>query len=259
MTDSDNRESAAAPARPDIDADLARLWDVVSNGGIAVVPSGLGYGIASGSLEGVKRINEAKGRGTHKRNGMFMGEVGAREVLQLENWQWDIIDCVIQDYDLPFGVVARYNADHPLMQKLHPELLALSTFNGTVGTAFNEGSPFLDGLSRLSYENLLPICGSSANLTGTGVKYRVEDIEEEVLAVADLVLDYGLCRYYKEKVATTQINFETMQLTRWGACFDLIADVLRRHFGIDLPPDPGRDENLNGHVNEFALGGAPAK
>jgi len=242
-----------AYGRPDIDGDMRRLWEVFTSGGIAIIPSGLGYGIAGGSKEAVQLINETKARGKHKRNGMFMGERGAREILVLGQREWDIIDCVTKDYDLPLGVVAPYRPEHPLIQKLDPELLELCTARGTIGTAFNEGSPIQDQLADLAYDNVYPICGSSANMSGTGVKYRVEDIEPPVVAIADLVLDYGLCRYYKEKVATTQINFATMQLTRWGACFDLIADLLKRHFGIELPPDPGREANLNGHVNEFAL------
>lgn len=241
--------------RPDVKGDLKLLWDCLSGGGIAIVPSAIGYGIAGGSKDAVMKINETKMRGTHKRNGMFMGDRGAREILDLPQEKWDIINCITEDYDLPLGVIAPYRADHPLIRKLDPELLANCTAGSTISTALNEESPFLDPLADLSLDNLIPICGSSANMTGTGVKYRVEDIEEPVRAIADLILDYGLCRYYKEKVATTQINFATMQLTRWGACFESIADVVHRHFGIEFPADPGRDANLNGHVNEFALAG----
>jgi hypothetical protein len=46
-----------------------------------------------------------------------------------------------------------------------------------------------------------------------------------------------------------------MRVHRFGAYYDLIADILKRHFNMDLPPDPGRVANPNGHVNEFILAG----
>jgi hypothetical protein len=40
---------------------------------------------------------------------------------------------------------------------------------------------------------------------------------------------------------------------RIGSCYELIADVLKRHFGVVLPADPGRDVNPSGHLQEFAF------
>lgn len=104
----------------------------------------------------------------------------------------------------------------------------------------------------MSFEHLHPVFGTSANLTGTGVKNRVEDIQPEILAAADLVLDYGPTRL-EISVGGTQFDFRTMELVRWGALFDSIAHVLKRHFDLDLPPGPGRTAGPHGHVNEFVL------
>jgi len=40
---------------------------------------------------------------------------------------------------------------------------------------------------------------------------------------------------------------------RIGSCYELIADVLKRHFDVDLPADPGRKVNPSGHLNEFVF------
>jgi hypothetical protein len=53
--------------------------------------------------------------------------------------------------------------------------------------------------------------------------------------------------------AGTLINWDTMEVVRFGACHELIAGVCLRHFSWDLPPDPGRAANPSGHVDEFAL------
>jgi tRNA A37 threonylcarbamoyladenosine synthetase subunit TsaC/SUA5/YrdC len=244
------------PGRPDIEGDTRRLWDVLSNGGTAVFPTDLGYGFGTGSKEGVDRINATKQRGSHKRQGMLTGNAIQSEIHILEQHQWDIINCIAYDYKLPIGIIAKYRPEHPLMRKmkeLHPDLLKLTTAQGTLASDLNAGGPFVEALCQLSLENLQPIIGSSANVSGRGSKYRVEDIEPEILDAADLVLDYGLCRYYTYQVSATHINFVTMEVTRMGACYDLIGDILKRRFNWEVPPDPGREVSPNGHVNEFSL------
>jgi hypothetical protein len=43
-----------------------------------------------------------------------------------------------------------------------------------------------------------------------------------------------------------------MEVIRIGSCYELISDVLRRQFGVELPPDPG-SRRCVGHIDEFAL------
>ncbi len=94
--------------------------------------------------------------------------------------------------------------------------------------------PFLDVLGRLSYENQIPIIGSSANVTQQGVKFRVEDIESEVIAAADMVIDYGLMRWASYNFSSTMIDFRDYSVVRNGACFDLLQDLLRRQYNIEI-------------------------
>lgn len=241
--------------RPDFAADRDRLWDVLSNGGIAIVPTNLGYGLSGCTTEAVNRINETKGRGAHKRNGMLMGYAIQPELQILDAYQREIVDCVTRDYNLPLGVIAPYRADHPILREVEPELLKSCTARGTMSTALNTGGPFNEHIARLSLEHLRPVFGSSANLTGQGGKVRVEDIEPDIIALADLVLDYGLAPLHHYNIASTQINFMTMKVNRMGAFYDVISGILKRHFDWDLPPDPGREVSPHGLVNEFELRG----
>lgn len=243
------------PGRFDVAADRKRLWDVISNGGIAIVPTNLGYGLSACTVEAVNRINAAKGRGAHKRNGMLMGFAIEPELHILDSHQRDIVDCVTKDYNLPLGVIAPYRADHPILQNIDPAILKTCTARGTMSTALNTGGPFNEHIARLSLEHLRPVFGSSANLTGQGGKVRVEDIEPEIIAIADLVLDYGLAPLHHYRIASTQINFATMKVNRYGAFYDVISDILKRHFDWDLPVNPGREVSPHGLVNEFELRG----
>jgi tRNA A37 threonylcarbamoyladenosine synthetase subunit TsaC/SUA5/YrdC len=242
--------------RPDIEADKRRLIDVVTNGGIAIIPSNLGYAFVAGTAEATRRIIEVKQRGPHKRQGMVMSLATEREVHDVSQRKRDIIDCITIDYNLPLGVIAQYRPDHPLIKKLDPYLLKVGTARGSIGTAVNDGAPFNVALEEYSREHWAPFFGSSANLTGRGCKHRVEDIEPEVIAAADLVLDYGLCRYHAYRNTSTQINFDTMEVMRVGACYELIADILKRRFNWELPLDLSGKISEHGHFNEFALASA---
>ena len=241
--------------RPDIESDKRRLIDVVTNGGIAIIPSNLGYSFVASTPEANRRIIEAKGRGAHKRNGIVMSAATEREVHVVDQRKRDIIDCITADYNVPLGVIAQYRPDHPLIQNIDPYLLKVGTARGSIGTAVNDGGVFNVHLEEYSREHWIPFFGSSANLTGQGAKHRVEDIEPEIIAAADLVLDYGLRRYHSYRNTSTQINFDTMEVMRVGACYDLIADILKRRFNWELPLDLTGKVSKHGHFQEFALAG----
>jgi tRNA A37 threonylcarbamoyladenosine synthetase subunit TsaC/SUA5/YrdC len=241
--------------RPDIDGDLRRIWEVLERGGIAIFPTKLGYPMVGSSPEATRRIIETKGRGMHKRQGMVMDDVLEREIHVLDQRKRDMIDCITKDYDLPLGVIASYRPDHPFMASIDPYLLKTGTARGTVSTALNAGGPFHAAIGRLCRENLRPAFASSANLTGTGGRRRVADLQPEIRAAADIIIDYGISAYHLYQRSATQINFDAMEVVRIGACYELIADVLLRHFHWQLPPDPGREVNPSGHLQEFALRG----
>ena len=70
-----------------------------------------------------------------------------------------------------------------------------------------------------------------------GTKYRVENIEPQVLAAADIVIDYGPSRYCQSAgLSSTQIDLRTMKVVRYGIVFDQIAAVLADEFGVVLAP-----------------------
>lgn len=240
--------------RNDIRADALRIFDTLRQGGIALIPNDAGYALMAGTPDAAQRIFVAKGRGAHKRNAMMASIETQRELHVLDDRSQQMIEALTQDYDLTLGVVAPYRAEHPLLHKLDPQLLKASTGRGTLGMLLNAGQLY-DEVCRLSRAAVLPVFGSSANLTGTGPRFRVEDIQPELLAIADVVVDYGLRKYHLYQRSATILAFDAGNVTcvRIGSCYELISDVLKRHFDVDLPPDPGRDVNPSGHLQEFAF------
>jgi tRNA A37 threonylcarbamoyladenosine synthetase subunit TsaC/SUA5/YrdC len=238
----------------DIKGDARRIFDVLKNGGIAIAPNDVGYGMSGGSKEALQRIFKTKKRGAHKRNAMLCDIVTQREVHVVNRRAQDMIEAITQDYDLPLGAIAPFNPEHPLIRKHDEETIKASTAKGTLGMLLNAG-PLYEEICRLSREEVHPIFGSSANLTGTGTKFRLEDVQPELRAIADIELDYGLRRYHYYQRSATILKFtgDGVECLRIGSCYELIVDVLKRHFGVDLPEDPGRDVSPSGHLQEFAL------
>ena len=60
-------------------------------------------------------------------------------------------------------------------------------------------------------------------------------------------------KYHTYQRSATILRFPTLEVVRIGTCYELISDVLKRQFGIELPADPGRDVLPSGHLREFEL------
>jgi tRNA A37 threonylcarbamoyladenosine synthetase subunit TsaC/SUA5/YrdC len=236
----------------DIAGDARRVVDVIRNGGIAILPNDVGYAMCGSSMDPLRKIYDTKRRGSHKRNAMAADLETQRELHTLDKRAQEMVEAIVVDHDLPLGVIGTFRSDHPLMAKLDDEALRSCTAVGTLGMLLNAG-PLHAEVCRLSREEIVPLFGSSANLTGTGPRFRVEDIPDELRQIADITIDYGLRRCHVYKRSGTLINFSTMEVIRIGSCYELISDVLRRHFGVELPEDPGLETLPSGHINEFGL------
>lgn len=224
----------------DIKGDARRAFDTLKAGGIAIFPVDVGYTIAGGSQASLQRIFKTKGRTPTKLNAMVGDMAIHRSLHRLDARASAMVAMLTEGYELPVGVIAPYAPDHLLVQRLDPAALSGSSKDGTIAMLVNAG-PFHAELCRLSSAEVFPIFGSSANLTNTGTKFRVQDIPHQLLDIADTVIDYGLRKYHHYQRSATLINFQTMGVVRQGSCYELIADVLARHFEVQLPDSAQRE------------------
>jgi tRNA A37 threonylcarbamoyladenosine synthetase subunit TsaC/SUA5/YrdC len=217
----------------DYESDARRVFDVIAGGGIAIVPMHVGYAVVGGTSAAIRTIFAAKRRRPSKLNAITGSPELHRDLHVVEERAHAVVDAITRRYDLPLGAVAPCRTAHPMLRKLDPDVLDQTLSDGTIAMLLG-GGPFLEVLGRLSWENDLAVVGSSANISLQGTKYRVEDIEPEVLAVADVVIDYGLMRWACYGKSSTMLDLRDFRVVRRGACFDLIEDLLARHFGIRL-------------------------
>jgi len=95
---------------------------------------------------------------------------------------------------------------------------------------------FHHALCELSEAADAAVFGSSANRSMHGTKFAVTDIEPEILAIADRVIDYGVLKYQPYQCSSTLLDVETMRVYRKGVAYDGIVWILKRHFDIDASP-----------------------
>lgn len=221
--------------RPDIAGDARRAFDAIKAGGIAILPMDVGYSVIGGGADALKTIFDTKARVPSKLNAMVADNEIHRQVHIVDQRGREIVACITQDHGLPLGAIAPARMDHPLMASLSGDAIDGSTKDGTVVMLLNAGA-FHAEICRLSREEGYPLFGSSANKSMSGTKFRVEDIQPEITAIADVTIDYGLRKYHLYKASSTLLNVMTMEVVRVGSCYELIGDILQRHFGIDLPP-----------------------
>ena len=226
-------------SRLQIEADAERAFGVLAAGGTAILPMDVGYSLIGGSTPALERIFATKQRTDTKLNAMLGHSAMTRELHLLDTRERDIVEAITVDHDLPLGLIGPARMDHPLLRKMDEAGRTRSTREGTVCMLLNAG-PFHEAVCRRSLERGHPLFGSSANRSLQGTKFRVEDIEPEIRAIADCVIDYGLRKYHLYRASSTLLDIRSMTVVRVGSCYELIADVLRRWFDIELPaPPPG--------------------
>lgn len=223
----------------DVAADAQMAFDRLRGGGVAIVPNTVGYSILGGSAQALRRIFEAKRRDGSKRNAMVANMAIHRDVHVCSARARDIVRALVDDYDLPLGCIAPCRLDHEMLRQLDDETVASSTKDGTLVMLLNAGR-FHAALTDLSHAANFPLFGSSANLSLSGTKFAVEQIEPEIRAVADIVIDHGLQKHHPYAASSTLLDVERCEVVRFGSCYEDIAYVLRRHFQVALPPRPAR-------------------
>lgn len=203
----------------------AQALDCIADGGIVIVPLDVAYAIVGHHPDAIRRIFSAKQRSYDKPCGMFGAPAIAHEVYDLPAKTHAVIDRLAAT-GLPFSIVAPVRGEHRFFAGTDPYTFARSSKNGTLDMLTNAGS-WLAEMARQAWLRGMPVFGSSANRSLNGSKYRLQDIEPEVLAAADLAFDYGQSRYATpDGLASSIIDFRDFSVVRVGHRFDEVKAAL---------------------------------
>jgi len=126
-----------------------------------------------------------------------------------------------QELDMPIGVIGSYKQDHAMLTAvLDAETVTKHTLGGTLGM-FIGGPLILREIVRLVMAKGRLVLGSSANITSSGQRFRVGDIEDEAKEAAGIIIDYGLQWSHIYGIGTTNVDWEHLKAVRVESCYEL--------------------------------------
>ena len=203
-----------------VDVDVQQIYVTLCAGGLALVPTDVGYGLVALEEEAVRKIYELKGRPAAKP----CVTVGNAEILaRVAEVPADTREWIEETARLtPLAIVARL-VDNPLVAAMSPYVLGQATHAGTIALFFSAGR-ILERLAERALADGRVVMGSSANLSGTGNNYTLEDVPASMRDGADLVVDRGPAWYRNDRhLASTILDLTTGRFIREGVNYERIA------------------------------------
>ncbi len=226
------------PSLAQQEEDALLAFECMTQGGVAVLPLSVSYAIFAHTAEGVERIYKLKQRPATKPNGVIGSWDIFREVFQVGQRELDLVRCLTIDHNLPLSVVAPFNPAHDWLKTVQYGALRLATKAQTMDLLMNAG-PLHNALAKLSLDQSKPLMGSSANVSSSGSKFKLEDVQTELKEGCDLVLGYGTSRYDNEfGMGSTIVELPSWKILRWGGCFESQAKIVEKEFGVSWPQRP---------------------
>ncbi|KAM3499457.1 hypothetical protein MY10362_007288 [Beauveria mimosiformis] len=227
----------AAGGVPDISRDALRAFQTLKLGGAVIVPTDVGYALLASTQAGVQKIFAAKGREKSHNIGIIGTYQQHRQIHVLPDIKFQFTRALAEDMGMIVGVIAKFDTVnlHPRLAALDKATLLQVTKGDTVSIAIPEG-PFLRELGRLcdADPDGMLMFGTSANATGQGQRFRVEDIEPSVLGPVDLLVDYGLQKWHTYGCGGINFDVENMRVLRAGAGYEVFKDRAKRWFPLLL-------------------------
>lgn len=218
------------------DATAAKtIFHTVSNGGVGVFRTDVGYAIVGHHAQAIERVFSIKKRSYDKPCGCFGSWEMFQQIIDVDERAVKFVDSIINKHDLPLSIVGPYRAEHPFFQNVEPFVLENATKKGTIDLLMNAGSIHRE-IANLALENNRGVFGSSANMSLSGSKYSFTDIEEELRSAVDVAIDSGPTKYSNpDGYGSSIIDLTTFRPFRIGICFDEIIEIARDEFGIEIP------------------------
>jgi tRNA A37 threonylcarbamoyladenosine synthetase subunit TsaC/SUA5/YrdC len=222
-----------SPIGHDVRAEAEAVLRCLRDGGVAIIPLNVAYGIVGHTESAIRRIFHAKKRSFEKPSGCFGNLELSRDLHVLDARGEEVRRALIEEADLPFSIVAPFRRDHPFLAPVDPFVIQTSSKNdGTMDMLMNAG-PLHDALVDLSRSEGVPVFGSSANKSLTGSKFTLEDVEPELRAAADIMIDHGPCRDRNaDGVSSTILDFRDFSVLRRGCRFDELTAFLKARLDI---------------------------
>lgn len=201
--------------------DARALYGLLAGGGLALTPTGTGYGLVAMRSAAVRRIYQLKGRPQSKP----CVAVGSLAVLD------DVttgIDAATRTWIAaatarwPLAVVARLNPRSPLVSRTEPHVVAQCTKDDSIAALFG-AEPLLTTAAALALRDGHLLVGSSAKASGTGHNYLLEEVPLPMRQGVDQVFNATTpAPPTAVRLASTMLDLHTGVFLRRGVAYEEI-------------------------------------
>jgi tRNA A37 threonylcarbamoyladenosine synthetase subunit TsaC/SUA5/YrdC len=204
-----------------MERDARAVYTTLRAGGLALLPTAVGYGLVAMEADAVRRIYELKGRPASKpcvtvTTPAITAQVALPLASTIVDWLAEITRTT------PLAVVAPLDPKSPLCSSQSEYVREQTTLAGTVALLYSAGE-LVERVATLAYADGRLVVGSSANASGTGNNYALDKVPAEMRGRADLVIDHGPTRLDAERRASTILDITQDRFVREGINFERIA------------------------------------
>lgn len=200
--------------------DAHSLYRVLQDGGLALVPTLTGYGLVGMTADAVGRIYRLKSRPAEKPC-VTVGSLAVLDdvAVDIEPAMRDWIASTSARW--PLALVVRRNPHSTLVAQLDPFVLSQCTKGDTIASFFGVG-PLLTAAAALALADGRLIIGSSANQSGAGNAYTLDDVPETMRQDVDLLVSHPPPPSSPTRQGSTLLDLTSRQILRRGVFVDAI-------------------------------------
>jgi tRNA A37 threonylcarbamoyladenosine synthetase subunit TsaC/SUA5/YrdC len=205
-----------------LEQDAREVYATLTAGGLVLLPTDVGYGLVAIEEDAVRRLYDLKGRPATKpcvtvANLEILTRVAQPLADDVHDWLAEITRMT------PLAIVTRAAAS-PLIERLTPYVRGQATHAGTIALFFRAGR-ILERVAELALADDKLLIGSSANISGAGNNYTLDDVPDVMREGADLVLDRGPAWFRNDaQLASTILDLTTGTFLRRGINYVRIAE-----------------------------------
>lgn len=205
---------------------------VLKDGGLAVVPLDVSYAFLAASQEALARIFELKLRPAAKRCSILASLKHFLDAADTAPEPLRRMQRVV-DAGFPLGILVRPDWESDTVTAIPKDCVDLLLKDEKLALFINMGAMSTE-LIEAAEKAGIQLFGSSANISGSGNSFTLDEVPAALLEAADAVCEGGTCRYANpERLASTIVDLDTSNLTRRGALHEEIERLLKMSDNTD--------------------------
>lgn len=215
--------------------EIEKAYRAIMGGGLAIIPSRVGYTLFGNSEKAIKKMFEIKGRPLSKPCIVLTKREFLEEIAEVPEKYLKFIDA-IEGEGLLCGFILK-RLPHPHFELQHPYVRDYSKRPDGTSCFVINASDYAKYMVDRSITDKTFIVGSSANKSGTGNEGYFASIPENIRNLVDYAIEHDeyVQQEYnpqtREQGVMVDLTGKVPVITRKGLKYSRITELLKTHFG----------------------------